>query len=141
MNIIDKFTKASEDIVFVYTICGNIEEARSMGYSAIREKHAISMDYWNINSIYPWQGVIQEINQFMLMFSTKKRLSDNLIKHIESEHSYKIPMIVTANIDMSNVPYSLWMNDVLNNEEGYITESEQEAIKIRESDEGFNTLK
>ena len=124
MNIFQKVDKGADDIVFVYTICGGIEEARSMGYSSIREKLAISMDYWIINSIYPWQNVIREIDQYMIMFSTQKDLSDKLIKHIESEHSYKIPMIAKCNIAMTNLPYSLWVNDTLEGEERYITEAE-----------------
>lgn len=124
MNIFEKVEKGADDIVFVYTICGSVEDARSLGYSAIQEKLAISMDYWIINSIYPWQNVIQEIDQYMIMFSTQKDLSDKLIKHIESEHSYKIPMIAKCNIAMTNLPYSLWVNDTLESEERYITEAE-----------------
>lgn len=124
MSITEKIEKGAEDVVFVYTICGDIEQARSMGYSAIEEKLAISMDYWVIHSVYPWQGVIREIDQYMLMFSTQKSLSEELMKHVQAEHSYKVPMIVRCNTDMSNVPYSLWMEDTLKNEEKLITEIE-----------------
>lgn len=120
----EKIEKGSEDIVFVYTICGDMEEARSMGYSALREKIAISMDYWVINSIYPWQNVIKEINQYILMFSTQKSISHHLVKHIESEHSYKIPMITVCHMDMTNLPYSLWVENTLRDNTKYITESE-----------------
>ena len=124
MNITEKIEKGAEDVVFVYTICGDIETARSMGFSAIEEKLAISMDYWVIHSVYPWQGVIREIDQYMLMFSTQKSLSEELMKHIQAEHSYKVPMIVRCNTDMSNVPYSLWMDDTLKSEDKLITEIE-----------------
>jgi len=124
MNIFQRVEKGADDIVFVYTICGSIEEARSMGYSSVQEKLAISMDYWVIHSIYPWQNVIQEIDQYMLMFSTQKDLSDKLVKHLESEHSYKIPMIAKCNIAMTNLPYSLWVNDILDSDEKYETLAE-----------------
>lgn len=126
MNIFERVDKGAEDIVFVYTICGSREEARSLGFSAIEERLAISMDYWIINSIYPWQNIIREIDQYMLMFSTKKSLSDKLIKHVESEHSYKIPMVARCNTDMTNLPYSLWVENTLTNEEKYVTETELE---------------
>jgi periplasmic divalent cation tolerance protein len=120
----EKIEKGEDDIVFVYTICGSVEEARSMGYSAIREKLAISMDYWAIHSVYPWQNVIQEIDQYMLIFSTQKSLSKKLSKHLESEHSYKIPMIVICNTDMTNIPYYLWVENTLKDGEQYVTELE-----------------
>ena len=113
MSITEKIAKDAEDIVFVYTICGSLEEARDLGFSCIEEKHAISMDYWIIHSIYPWQGFIREIDQYMLMFATQKVLSDNLIKHIESEHKYKVPMIARCNTDMTNVSFNLWVEDTL----------------------------
>ena len=124
MNIFEKVEKGDTDVVFVYTICGSIDEARSMGYSAIEEKLAISMDYWIIHSIYPWQSVIQEVDQYMLMFSTEKKISNKLVKHIESEHSYEVPMIVVTPTNITNAPYSLWMNDTLDSKEKYKTEEE-----------------
>ena len=141
MEIVQKIEKGGEDIVFVYTICGNMEEARSMGYSAIREKLAISMDYWLINSIYPWQCVIHELSQYILMFSTHKDISNTLMKHIEAEHSYSVPMITRCLTDITNIPYSLWVENTLKSEEPYITETEEEAIKRRQEDTGFNKLK
>ncbi len=141
MSIIEKIEKGGEEIVFVYTICGDMEEARSMGYSALREKLAISMDYWIINSIYPWQGVIQELNQYILMFSTHKNISDTLMKHLEAEHSYSVPMIVRSLTDITNVSYSLWVENTLKNQDPYITETEEETIKRIQEDTGFNRLK
>jgi len=124
MGLLEKVSKDAEDIIFVYTICSNREEARSMGLLAIEEKLAISMDSWIINSIYPWQGVINEVDQYMLMFSTQKKKSDQLLKFIEAEHSYKIPMIAKCHTDMTNIPYQLWVDDTLKNTDKYITEEE-----------------
>jgi len=138
--LLEKIEKGGGDIVFVYTICRGVNEARSMGFSTIEEKLAISMDYWMINSIYPWQGVIKEVGQYLLMFSTEKYLSDKLIKHIEAKHSYKIPMIARCDTSMVNIPYSLWVENTLKNEEKYITESEAE-IKKKEKEIHYNKLK
>ena len=124
MNLFEKVEKGEDDIVFVYTICGNLEDARAMGYSAVKEKLAISMDYWIINSIYPWQSVIQEVGQYMLMFSTQKKLGQKLIKHIESEHKYNVPMIAKCDIAMTNLPYSLWVDDTLKSDEKINTQSD-----------------
>lgn len=136
--LFDKVDKNSKDIVFVYTICSGLEEARSIGYSAIQEKIAISMDCWPIHSIYPWQGVIQEIDQFILMFSTEKNLSEELIKHIEAEHSYKIPMIVVSNTDKTNLPYSMWVDNTLNDGEKYVV---NDGVHDKKDINSLNKLK
>lgn len=124
MNLFEKIEKGEDDIVFVYTICGSTDEARSMGYSSIQEKLAISMDYWVINSMYPWQGVLQEVDQYMAMFSTTKILSKKLVKHLEAEHPYKIPMIVVCSTNMTNLPYSLWVGNTLKDDKKYNIEDE-----------------
>ena len=121
--------KDLKNIVFVCATCSSIEEARDIGLSAIEDKLAISADYWAINSIYPWQNVIQEIDQYMLMFATQKHLSDHLIKHIESEHSYDVPTIIRVDSTAVNQPYSFWVDTVLSSKDGYMTEEEYEKKK------------
>jgi len=138
MNLFEKVEKGADDIVFVYTICANIEDARSIGYSAIREKFAISMDSWIIHSVYPWQNVIQEVDQHMLMFSTQKSLSRKLVKHIESEHSYSIPMIVVCNTNMTNIPYSMWVENTLKDSEKYIVD---DGVHDKKDINSLNKLK
>jgi len=128
--------KEDKEIVFVYTTCSDIEEARSIGLSAIKEKLAISADYWLINSIYPWKGIIQEIGQSMLMFATQKTLSDKLIKHIEVEHSYSIPIIIRSETSLTNQEYSFWVDNTLTSKDEYITETEEE-IKKKNEKEGY----
>lgn len=115
--IVEKVQTGVKDIIFVYTICSNIAEAREMGISAIKERLAISMDYWNVNSVYPWRNIIKEIDQYMIMFSTQRYLSDKLIKHIESIHSYNIPMVAKCEVATTNIPYSQWVKKFFESEE------------------------
>lgn len=126
--------KKLKDIVFVYTTCSSIEEARSLGLSSINEKLAISADYWFVDSIYPWNGVVREGGQYMLMLATKKELSDELIKHIETMHSYNIPMIARCDVPITNHLYNSWVEDTLTNKDEYISEDEE---KIKEHNEEY----
>lgn len=135
--ILDKFTKDSKNIVFVYTTCVDQKQAREIGYQAIEEKLAISADYWFMNSIYPWQKVIREKNQYTLMFTTIKSKINSLIKFIELEHSYNIPMIAVVNVSMVNHSFYLWANNIFDLEEKYITEEEY-YIKKREQSSDYN---
>jgi uncharacterized protein involved in tolerance to divalent cations len=47
--ILEEVEKGSENIVFVYTTCSSLDEAKSIGLSAVNEKLAISADYWFVN--------------------------------------------------------------------------------------------
>lgn len=139
--IYETVEKNSKEIVFVYTTCPSISEAREIGLSAIKEKLTASADYWLINSIYPWNKVIQEGEQYMLMFTTEKQLSDKLMKHIETEHSYSIPVIMRSETLVTNQPYHFWVDNILTDKEGYITETEEEIKKRSEKGANYERLK
>jgi periplasmic divalent cation tolerance protein len=130
--LIEKVAKESKDSVFIYTTCANLYEAKEIGFSAVNEKLAISADYWLINSIYPWKKVIQEIEQYMLMITTKRDLSEKLIKHIEGKHSYSVPVLVGSDISMASQAYLFWLNNTLEDKEEYITEAEYQRQNKKE---------
>jgi len=131
MMLFDKIDRSLKDTVFVYTTCSGVNEARAISLSAVEEKLVISADYWLINSIYPWKGVIQEIDQYIIMFSTQKGLSNELIKHIEAKHPYDIPMIVRTDTSMVNQPYAFWVDNTLSSSEKYITREEEKKRKAK----------
>lgn len=139
--LFDKVDKTEKDIVFVYTTCTSIIEARNIGLSTIKEKLAISADYWLINSIYPWMNVIQEGDQYMLLFATQKHLSDQLMKHIEAEHSYSVPVIIKTETSLVNQPYAFWADNILTSKDEYITETEAEIKKKNERGYHYDRLK
>ena len=139
--LFERVDKDSKNIVFIYTTCPSVEEAREIGLSAVRSKLAISADYWIINSIYPWSNVIQEGEQYMLMLATQKFLSDKLMKQVESEHSYSVPVIVRSDISMANQPYTFWVDNTLTSNNEYITETESEIKKKNERGYHYDRLK
>lgn len=141
MMLFEKVDKDVKNIVFIYTTCPSVQEAREIGLSAVNEKLAISADYWIINSIYPWRDVIQEGEQYMLMLATQKGLSEALMRHIEAGHSYSVPVIVRSDISMTNQPYSFWVDNTLGSKRDYITETEAEVKKKNERGRHYDRLK
>jgi periplasmic divalent cation tolerance protein len=134
--IFEKQDKENKDIVFVYTTCSNMTEAKTIGFISVNEKLAISADYWLINSIYPWKNVIQEIDQYMLLLVTKESLCDKLIKLIEDKHSYSVPVIIKSDISLANQPYLFWIENILTSKEKYVTEEEYQKGKT-EKEKGY----
>lgn len=139
--LVEKVQKEIKEIVFVYTTCSDKAEARTLALSIIESKHAISADYWLVNSIYPWKNVIQEIDQYMIMFSTEKSKSSDLIKQIGNEHPYSIPMIVMLDTAITNHDYYFWVENTLSNKERYLTEKEYEKKKKEEQSANYGKLK
>jgi len=124
-----------KNLIFVYTTCADRREAQYIGLSAVESKLAISADSWPINSIYPWKGVIQQVDQYMLMLNTHKYLSDKLVEFINEIHSYSTPMIVEVETTGVNFAYKFWMDSILANKDRYLSKKEAKKQKI-EDEEG-----
>lgn len=139
--LVEKVQKEIKEIVFIYTTCSGKEEARKLALPIIESKLAIGADYWVINSIYPWKNVIQEIDQYMIMFATEKTKGSLLIKEIEAEHPYSVPMIVMQDTALTNHSYSFWVETTLTNKERYLTEKEYEKNKKAEQTANYGKLK
>jgi periplasmic divalent cation tolerance protein len=139
--LFEKVDKDAKDIVFVYTTCADVFEARFLGLGAIKEKLAVSADFWVMNSIYPWSNVIQEGEQCMLMFATQKHLADMLMKHIEMEHSYSVPVIIKCDTAMVNQSYHFWVDNTLTSKDAYITMTEEELKRKNEQGYRYDRLK
>ena len=136
--LVEKVEKGTKDIVFVYTTCPSAEEARSIGLSAINEKLAVCADFWEINSIYPWQGVIQDVFQYMLMITTEKGLSDKLVKFVQGMHPYSVPMVAKTDVAFMNSTYQFWVDNVINGTGNYISEADEKAYKRDDEGNGYH---
>jgi hypothetical protein len=77
----------------------------------------------------------------MLMFVTKKDLNDKLIKYIEKEHSYSVPVVAVCDIKLTSQPYSFWIENILSNKEKYVIETEAEIKDRNEKGYHYDRLK
>ena len=136
--LVEKIEKKSKDLVFVYTTCADQNEAKSIAYAVIGEKLAVCADYWMIDSIYPWQSVIQEVNQCMLVLTTQKVFAQPLMKYIESVHSYSVPVIAECDIQISSQAYRFWIEETLEGKQALMSQEESEAKEIFEEEDGYH---
>lgn len=135
--IINKTTQ--DKMVFVYTTCNDKREARHLAYSAVGEKLAICADFWLIDSIYPWQGVIQDVSQYMVVFTTVKSLSQKLSSFVGGLHSYSVPMISESEMDFISPAYKIWADRILHSETpDYISEESAYKKIIEEEEDGYH---
>jgi periplasmic divalent cation tolerance protein len=125
--LVEKINKENKDVVFVYTTCTDRAEARTIALSVINERLAVCADFWPISSIYPWQTVLQDVDQHMLMLTTQKALSERLMKFIEGIHSYAIPVIAECDTQITAQPYKFWIEETLESKQPFLTREEYES--------------
>jgi len=96
-------------MVFIYTTCKDMDEAKVLGELIISKKIAACVDFWSVSSCYNWQGVLQHVTQAMLLVTTfETKLEDvNLI--ISENHTYSTPLIAGVDVRRINHPYKEWM--------------------------------
>jgi len=96
-------------MVFVYTTCKDIDEAKNLGALIVSEKIATGVDFWPISSCSNWNGSFKCIEQAMLRIVTFEAKIDKVNEIISENHKYSVPMIAGVDVRRINYPYKEWM--------------------------------
>ncbi|UCB57282.1 MAG: divalent-cation tolerance protein CutA [Candidatus Omnitrophota bacterium] len=95
---------------FVYITAKNKEEARKIGKELVASRLAACVNIIdNMNSIYRWEGKIQDDNEAVLIAKTKESLMDELIEKVKSLHSYSCPCVISLPVLNGNKDYLAWL--------------------------------
>lgn len=136
--LVESIDKTNKNIVFVYTTCQDLAEAKYLSLSAIEERLAICSDFWEVSSLYPWHGVIQDVTQYMIMMTTEKSLAEKLVAFVAGLHSYSIPMVSTCESQITNPAYLTWADKTLNSMEIYKSAEEEIATERSIAEDGYH---
>jgi periplasmic divalent cation tolerance protein len=98
---------------FVYTTVKNEGEAAVLANNAIHAHLVACADFWPIRSLYMWEGYVEDIVQYMVVFTTDDRQVEDLTSLIKKLHSYKVPLVGVSDVHINNVDYQLWAKNYL----------------------------
>ena len=97
-------------IYFVYMTAGSKDEARSIGNALVSAKLAACVNIFdNMNSIYMWQGELQDDREVVLIAKTTAERTPALIEKVKALHSYDCPCIVTLPAAGGNPAFLEWI--------------------------------
>ena|SRR3989338_3247352 len=100
---------------FVYITCTNKTEANKIGRTLVESRLAACVNIIDgMNSIYWWEGKIEEGKETVLIAKTKKSLVKKLIKKVKSLHRYDCPCIVSWPIAAGNPDFLKWVEKETN---------------------------
>jgi periplasmic divalent cation tolerance protein len=89
-------------------------EATAIATMLIEEKLAACVNVFPVQSIYQWQGRIQQESEFQLIIKTNLAKFSELSSRIQEIHSYEVPEIIALPIVSGSESYLAWLSDVLN---------------------------
>jgi periplasmic divalent cation tolerance protein len=77
----------------------------------VNECLAACINLFPIQSIYSWQGQVQQSNEWQLVIKTRFSQYDQLAARIAALHPYEIPEIIMLPITAGSAPYLNWVRD------------------------------
>jgi len=99
-------------INFIYMTAGNKEEAKKIGKALVAAKLAACVNILdNMNSIYMWEGELQDDAEVVLIAKTIEACVPQLVEKVKSLHSYDCPCIVSLPVLGGHKPFLDWISE------------------------------
>ncbi|XP_030382067.1 protein CutA homolog [Scaptodrosophila lebanonensis] len=102
------YEAGTSSVAFVTT--PDKESAKNLARSIIELKLAACVNIVpQIESIYMWEGKVNEDNEYLLMIKTRTERVDDLTKHVRENHPYSVAEVISLPIENGNTPYLNWI--------------------------------
>ena len=100
------------DYIVIYITTGSVNEAEKIGRALVEEKLAACSNIISpIRSIYRWQGKICDDKEALMVLKTRKKHFEQIVKRVETLHSYDVPEIIAIPIVEGSSKYLSWLNE------------------------------
>jgi len=99
-------------MILIYITASSNEEARSIGRTLIEERLCACVNIIdNMQSIYRWQGNIEEAKEVILIVKTQKSLFEQVQKRVKELHCYEVPCVIQIDVPKGSQEYLKWISD------------------------------
>ncbi|XP_034489602.1 protein CutA homolog [Drosophila innubila] len=106
------YTAGASSVAFVTT--PDKESAKKLAHGIIGRKLAACVNIIpQIESIYMWEGKVNEDNEYLMMIKTRTTRIDELSKFVRENHPYSVAEVITLPIQAGNLPYLNWINQTV----------------------------
>ncbi len=93
-----------------YVTAPDLETARSIARTVVGRRLAACANLWPIESMYHWKGKLEEANEVVIVFKTRRALLQKLIAAVRENHPYEIPCIVSYPMGPASREYLDWID-------------------------------
>lgn len=107
-DTISAYVPGESSIAYVTT--PNVESARKIARELVASKLCACVNIIpNIQSIYEWEGKINEDLEYLLMIKTTTDKIDALSTWVRENHPYSVAEVISVKIENGNPPYLDWI--------------------------------
>ncbi len=94
----------------------SLEEAKAISKSLIEKKLVACANIFPIESLYQWEGSLQEDKEFKVLFKTLDEHFSPILDYILEHASYDVPEVSKVPILEANPAYANWVEECVKNE-------------------------
>ena len=95
---------------WVYMTAASKDEATRIGRELVSARLAACVNIIeSMNSIYRWEGKVEEAVEAVLIAKTMESKVPQLIETVKTMHGYSCPCIISLPIDAGNSEYLEWI--------------------------------
>lgn len=100
------------ELIVVYVTVGSGDEADRMAQALVGEQLAACVNrVRSIQSVYRWQGKVEQSDEELLIVKTRRQLFPALEKRVKELHSYSVPEIIALPILEGSADYLNWLRE------------------------------
>ena len=97
-------------VMVVYVTASDASEARRIARTIVEERLAACANILaSINSIYWWEGKVQEASEAVLILKTTEARLEALVTRVKALHSYDCPAIEAWPVTAGYPPFLDWV--------------------------------
>jgi periplasmic divalent cation tolerance protein len=106
------------DKILVLSTCAGLDEARALAGKLVEERLAACVNLVpGVESVYHWQGTVEQSSEVLLVIKTRRSLLADLSKRIETLHTYTVPEVIAMPIVAGSEGYLFWLERELRADE------------------------
>jgi periplasmic divalent cation tolerance protein len=98
--------------IFAYITNPSRNDAKKVASCLLKEKLVACANIFPVDSLYWWEGKIEEAKEYVLIVKTKRENWNRLKTEVKKIHPYTTPCIAKINVE-SNKEYEDWLKNVV----------------------------
>jgi periplasmic divalent cation tolerance protein len=103
-----------EQACIVFTTTSSREEAQDIARALVEERLAACVNIVDgVNSIYRWQGAVEESSEVLLIIKSSVEKLEALEAALHRLHSYEVPEFLVLPVDGGSRTYLDWLRESL----------------------------
>src|SRR3954451_23030567 len=96
----------------VLTTAGSREEAQKIARALVEKRLAACVNIVpQVESVYCWQGKVEESQEFLLLIKTFGTTFDRVCATIKELHSYEMPECISFSIENGSLACLKWIDE------------------------------